>query len=74
MRHGFIVALRSGDRLYLEYTTVEDDDDGELTVVPLEAGAERPDLEQRVIWYVPDHITTHLYTLRPDGGSEDADP
>jgi hypothetical protein len=75
--HGYIVALRSGDRLYVEYRTVPDDDDeAELTIVPLDAEMERPDLEhlgQSVKWYTPDHITTHLYTLRPEGGTEDAD-
>jgi hypothetical protein len=28
---------------------------------------------QGVYWYKPDHITTHLYTLHPDAGAEDAD-
>ena len=70
------MALRSGDRVYVEYRTVPDDEDEtELTIVPLD-DAERPDLEhlgQNVKWYTPDHITTHLYTLRPEGGTEDAD-
>ena len=76
--HGYIVALRSGDRLYVEYRTVPgDDDEAELTIMPLESGMERPDLEdlgQSVKWYTPDHITTHIYTLRPDAGTEDAEP
>jgi hypothetical protein len=76
--HGYIVALRSGDRLYVEYRTVPDDEDeAELTILPLDADTERPDLEhlgRSVKWYTPDHITTYLYTLRPDTGTEDAEP
>ena len=77
MTHGYIVALRSGDRLYVEYRTVPDDDEAELTIVPLESDIDRPDLEhlgQSVKWYTPDHITTHLYTpVFPDDSTEDAD-
>jgi hypothetical protein len=72
--HGFIVALRNGDRVYLEYKT--EDEEEEFSIVPLEDGVDRPDLEamdQAVRWYKPDHITTHLYTLRPEAGTEDAD-
>ena len=75
--NGYIVALRSGYRLYVEYKTVREDDDvqAELTITPLESGMKRPDLgdsKQGIYWYKPDHITTHLYTLRPDAGTEDA--
>ena len=58
-------------------TTNEDGEvEAELTIVPLDRGMERKDLgphAQGVYWYKPDHITTHLYTLRPDAGTEDAD-
>ena len=75
--HGYIVALRNGDRLYVEYqTAVDDEEEAELTVIPLEEGMDRPELgedREGIAWYKPDHITTHLYTLRPETGTEEAD-
>jgi len=76
--HGFIVSMRGGDRLYVEYSTQpeDEDDEGELTIMPLETALERPDLEhleQEIVWYKADHITTHIYTLRSDTGTQDAE-
>jgi hypothetical protein len=65
MSHGYIVALTSGQRVYLECTMA--DTAGQLTeeiaIEPLAPGMERPDLAetgQGVHWYRPDHIAEYL--------------
>src|SRR5258708_22576299 len=57
---GWVVAMRDGRRLYLEYTM---DDTGEgrpadLSVTPLAEGQTYPTLDDDtgVFWYRPDHI------------------
>jgi hypothetical protein len=65
---GWVVALRDGRRLYLEYTLsdiegdVEGEPEEELMIAPLAAGQEYPVLNDStgVFWYRPDHINDHL--------------
>jgi hypothetical protein len=60
---GWVITLKDGRRLYLEYTL--SDVAGvpeELAIAPLAAGQHYPVLEDAagVVWYQPDHINDHL--------------
>jgi hypothetical protein len=61
---GWVVALRDGRRLYLEYT-MDDAEAGrpeDLHVTALQDSQAYPELErwEPVHWYVPDHINDYL--------------
>jgi hypothetical protein len=61
---GWVVAMRDGRRLYLEYT-MEDAEAGrpeEMQASVLPAGQTLSELERGagVHWYAPDHINAHL--------------
>ena len=61
---GWVVAMRDGRRLYLEYT-MEDAEAGrpeEMQASVLPAGQTLSELERGagVHWYTPDHINDHL--------------
>jgi hypothetical protein len=64
---GWVVALRDGRRLYLEYTLsdlegeVEGEPDEELMIAPLAASQAYPvlDNDAGAFWYRPDHINDH---------------
>ena len=67
--HGWILALRDGSRLYLEYT-LDDSRPGareEVALARLDAETVYPNLENdaRVFWYRPDHINAHLGITPP---------
>jgi hypothetical protein len=65
---GWVVALRDGRRLYVEYTLsdIESEVEGkpseEISIAPLAPGQEYPVLDNSagVFWYRPDHINDHL--------------
>jgi hypothetical protein len=66
---GWVVTLRDGRRLYLEYT-MEDPDAGrpeDFQLMALPDGRARPELDlgTEVQWYVPDHINDYLGRARP---------
>jgi hypothetical protein len=61
---GWVVVLRDGRRLYIEYT-MEDAEAGrpeDLNLVALAAGQVLPDFDDTVdrYWYKPEHINQHL--------------
>ncbi len=69
MSNGYIVGLRGGERVYLEYIQVNTGDAAmeEIEIVPLEPGMERPELlggGRGVFWYQAAHITEYLATRR----------
>jgi len=67
--HGWVLELRDGKRLYLEYT-LDDSRPGarkEVAMTPLDAETVYPDLENDAgaFWYRPDHINAHLGITPP---------
>jgi hypothetical protein len=66
---GWVVAMRDGRRLYLEYTVddTKDERPEDLSVTPLGEGQDYPDLENSagVYWHRPDHINEHLGLAEP---------
>jgi hypothetical protein len=66
---GWVVAMRDGRRLYLEYT-MEDAEAGrpeEFQMSTLPDDRTHPELDRArgVHWYTPDHINHHLGLVRP---------
>jgi hypothetical protein len=67
--HGWVLALKNGRRVYVEYTL---DEGGarfaeELEMMDLRPGQTYPELEDntRVFWYRPDNLNRHLGLRRP---------
>ena len=63
---GWVVALKSGERLYLEMeiTDTPGQSPTNLEITPLAAEQRYPDeLEDAVAWYRPDHINRYLGLL-----------
>jgi hypothetical protein len=67
--HGWVLALKDGRRLHLEYTvdTTRRDRPEELEIAMLQAEQSCPTLENDagVCWYRPDHINAHLGITPP---------
>jgi hypothetical protein len=66
---GWVVALRDGRRLYLEYTLEDPEagrpEDFQMTALPEGRLHPELDLGTDVHWYAPDHINDYLARARP---------
>jgi hypothetical protein len=67
--HGWVLALKSGRRLHLEYTLDRTRPGGpeELEIAVLRPGQSSPTFEDDAVvhWYRPDHINAHLGIVPP---------
>jgi len=58
--YGWVFALMTGQRYYLEMEVVEDERPADVEITPLDALQRYPDELDDCAWYRPDNINRHL--------------